>query len=227
VATKRCSKCGQAKPISAFNRDRWKSDGLKSQCKACRNLAKRRYRARLRHDSQRRLKRAARYAWVSHTSIRPRLPARYHGEGFRRWRESLAARRQARRQTARRKWFARHPLDGWRWRQENPARITAQQQARRAGAIGAPLNDLSEDQWAWLLDAYGHRCAYCGAPGVALSPDHVVPLARGGSNTLSNVVPACRECNSRKQARTPDEAGMIFAVHINLMERMVQQALIR
>lgn len=35
--TKRCSHCGQAKPRSAFSRDRQKRDGLSGWCKSCRN----------------------------------------------------------------------------------------------------------------------------------------------------------------------------------------------
>jgi 5-methylcytosine-specific restriction endonuclease McrA len=47
-------------------------------------------------------------------------------------------------------------------------------------------------------------CAYClNAPGSCL--DHVLPLSRGGSNAPTNLVVACRSCNSRKHNRTPLE----------------------
>jgi 5-methylcytosine-specific restriction endonuclease McrA len=56
----------------------------------------------------------------------------------------------------------------------------------------------------------GFACQYCGAR-LSLTTgtrDHVVPRSRGGSDTLANVVAACRTCNARKDARTPHEAGM-------------------
>lgn len=45
--------------------------------------------------------------------------------------------------------------------------------------------------------AWGHRCAYCNAAG-ELTVDHVKPLIAGGLDDLSNIVPACRRCNSSK-----------------------------
>lgn len=39
-------------------------------------------------------------------------------------------------------------------------------------------------------------CAYCPAP--ATTVDHVIPLARGGTNYEGNLVPACKRCNSAK-----------------------------
>ena len=50
------------------------------------------------------------------------------------------------------------------------------------------------------------ECQYCGRP--AENVDHVVPRSRGGAHDWENVVASCRRCNSRKEARTPDEAGM-------------------
>ena len=57
----------------------------------------------------------------------------------------------------------------------------------------------------------GLACVYCGA-GVedetrctGLTLDHVTPHSRGGSNDPSNLVTACRKCNSARQARTVRE----------------------
>ena len=52
-----------------------------------------------------------------------------------------------------------------------------------------------------LLAVEGFReCAYCGSTD-ALSWDHLVPSSKGGPNTISNQVPACRGCNSSKGDR--------------------------
>jgi len=53
-------------------------------------------------------------------------------------------------------------------------------------------------------------CLYCGAkfPDAALTRDHVVARCRGGRDTWTNLVTACRRCNQRKGARSPEEAGM-------------------
>ena len=58
-------------------------------------------------------------------------------------------------------------------------------------------HDLTDDQWAALQHAWG-RCAYCGASGQPLQRDCILPISRGGRYTLSNVVPACRSCNTSK-----------------------------
>jgi 5-methylcytosine-specific restriction endonuclease McrA len=50
-------------------------------------------------------------------------------------------------------------------------------------------------------------CAYCREP-VTLdnsSLDHKIPKSRGGANTLSNLVLACRRCNRWKGALTVEE----------------------
>ena len=47
----------------------------------------------------------------------------------------------------------------------------------------------------------GHQCAYCGAKDVPLQVDHVRPRSKGGSNQVSNLVPACAPCNVRKNAQ--------------------------
>jgi 5-methylcytosine-specific restriction endonuclease McrA len=56
----------------------------------------------------------------------------------------------------------------------------------------------------------GHRCQYCGQSfdEADLSYDHVVPRYAGGRRNWTNIVTACKPCNSRKGSRSCDEAGM-------------------
>jgi 5-methylcytosine-specific restriction endonuclease McrA len=76
--------------------------------------------------------------------------------------------------------------------------------ARRRSRELAAEGNHTKEQWIGLLQQYGYRCAYCGAEG-SLEPDHRVPLARGGTNHIENILPACRRCNTRKRLLTEDE----------------------
>ena len=50
----------------------------------------------------------------------------------------------------------------------------------------------------YLLEKFGRKCIYCGAEGVPLNIDHIVPKSAGGSNRVSNLVLACVDCNQKK-----------------------------
>jgi hypothetical protein len=58
-----------------------------------------------------------------------------------------------------------------------------------------------------VLRLAGFTCRYCGrkAPQVELQVDHVIPVAKGGENALSNLVAACADCNLGKAARQIDQ----------------------
>lgn len=57
-----------------------------------------------------------------------------------------------------------------------------------------------------ILRRDNHSCRYCGevAPTAVLTVDHVVPQALGGSDEPSNLVAACKDCNSGKTSTSPD-----------------------
>jgi 5-methylcytosine-specific restriction endonuclease McrA len=59
----------------------------------------------------------------------------------------------------------------------------------------------------YLLEKWGCACAYCGAEGVPLEVEHIVPRIRGGSNRVSNLTIACHPCNEAKGRRTAAEFG--------------------
>jgi 5-methylcytosine-specific restriction endonuclease McrA len=70
----------------------------------------------------------------------------------------------------------------------------------------AKARELRQSQW-WKNRIARGACHYCGAqvPPKELTLDHIVPLVRGGKSTRGNCVPACKECNSKKQSLTPVE----------------------
>jgi 5-methylcytosine-specific restriction endonuclease McrA len=47
-------------------------------------------------------------------------------------------------------------------------------------------------------------CAYCGTHG-DMHMDHFIPLARGGTHALGNLVPACPSCNYSKTDHDPEQ----------------------
>lgn len=66
--------------------------------------------------------------------------------------------------------------------------------------------DLRRSRWWQNRLALG-ICHYCNqkfAPE-ELTMDHLVPVSRGGKASRNNVVPACKECNSRKKYLLPIE----------------------
>ena len=66
--------------------------------------------------------------------------------------------------------------------------------------------ELKQSEW-WKRRCAKGRCHYCGrgTPARELTMDHIVPLVRGGRSTRGNVVPACKECNTRKKSLLPME----------------------
>lgn len=70
----------------------------------------------------------------------------------------------------------------------------------------ARARELRRSAW-WRRRVAAGVCHYCGrhVGGKALTLDHVVPLVRGGRSVRTNMVPACKDCNSRKQSLLPWE----------------------
>lgn len=55
----------------------------------------------------------------------------------------------------------------------------------------------------------GYECQYCGDRNRDnLTLDHVIPRAKGGGSSWTNLITACKSCNSKKGDLLPEEAGM-------------------
>ena len=64
---------------------------------------------------------------------------------------------------------------------------------------------ISVREWRQILELWETRCAYCGSElsdGTQVHKEHVIPLARGGADAPTNIVPSCAPCNLAKGTRT-------------------------
>lgn len=93
-----------------------------------------------------------------------------------------------------------------RWIRRNPdrhaelCRVKAhRRRARERGAVGT----FSADDISRITKAQRNRCALCKKKSRRLTVDHIMPLARGGTNWPHNLQMACLQCNRKKNAKDP------------------------
>jgi len=204
IPSKQCIKCGILKPITEFYENKTYSSGRSNTCKSC---AKRlnsearkkkpeiykkiqeRYRENHREELRDRSKK-----WVKkHPERRTKITKKYNDKNPEKKREYYDKNIEK---------IKAYNLD---WQRKNTDKVAARAERHRARKINAPINDLTAAQWKMILEAFNYHCAYCGKKpkGRNLEQEHITPLSKGGSHTLSNIVPACRSCNSKKNTGPP------------------------
>jgi hypothetical protein len=58
-------------------------------------------------------------------------------------------------------------------------------------------------------------CGYCARKitrSADVTRDHIIPVSKNGQDIWTNVILACRNCNCRKDDKTPEQAGMQLLV---------------
>lgn len=94
------------------------------------------------------------------------------------------------------------------WQKANPEKYRAIQhvslihyRARLAKAEG----NWTHQEFQELCKSTDYHCWYCHKKFDKLTVDHMTPIARGGSNDITNIAPACLSCNTSKRDTTPLE----------------------
>lgn len=95
-----------------------------------------------------------------------------------------------------------------------PAPFNTLASSTRQGAIVRGYTGTEHATSVQLVEKFaefGNACVYCGRSDLQLSPDHDIPIKRGGSNAISNILPSCLPCNLDKKALTGAEYRDLLA----------------
>jgi len=79
----------------------------------------------------------------------------------------------------------------------NKARLAYRNACITAKKYGV-YNDLTYDDVEYLFKLADGRCAYTGRKSDNLSLEHVIPMSKGGPNTISNILVVDLDANRRK-----------------------------
>lgn len=215
---KRCGKCGETLPMDKFNKRTSAHDGYQSRCRDCCRLHMKRnkdkdreyYKEYYEKNAEKRRRYSRDWYW-NHQAERLAYIHDYRKQNPELMREQGRARYWANPQKGRDKSARGRTLQtqehrrayGKRWRSENLDRLRVSNHKRRALMAG---DSFSYVEWGELKQQYEHTCLCCHRkePDIQLSPDHVIPLSRGGANNIANIQPLCRSCNLRKFTKTTD-----------------------
>lgn len=187
LIVKRCTKCGEMKPIEAYARTTKSKSGRRAHCKVCQGAYNRAWNLTHRASCN-----AATRRWRHKNPDAVKAMKQ-------RWN---LRRRKGRPRSASE--LARNRERVKEWRKDNPDLNRALNSLRRAAQRGAAgTGYTTAAHIVARIRFYGGRCYYC--QDEATSIDHRIPLSRGGSHWPANLVPACRSCNSRKNTKTESE----------------------
>jgi 5-methylcytosine-specific restriction endonuclease McrA len=193
ISSKRCYKCHETKPTTAFNKAKSRKDGLQPHCKACHVEIARAYRANHaeKHREYQRTYRAA------HAEGRNEYSRTWCAANPDKRRDYIQANATAIREQQR-AYKAAHQA-------ANPDLYRNDWHRRRARLKGNG-GSFSTQELKHMRLTQGGYCAYCQHfHGSRLTIDHIIPTTQGGRHEAGNICLACPRCNYSKQDRTPDQ----------------------
>ena len=173
---KRCPRCKQVLPVSAFAPNKRRFHGIECYCRDCARRVNNQWRQA--HPERQ----------VEYTQNYLAQPGK---------RAAAVARAVA--------WGRANPEKARRnkkhWKIKNPDKVVAEAQKRRGLEAGAVDYAAILERDGMVC----HICGDAIPDRSVLHFDHVIPLARGGKHTAENIRPSHALCNLRKGAKMPDE----------------------
>ncbi len=215
---KRCIRCGEIKPVDAFRTDSRQDDGRRSTCRQCSNAMYRVSRTGQEKvneiDQRKDMIASGCKTCTKCQEVKPLSEFTKSGNRINAHCKTCVAQHG-------KEWYVQNvekrAATAKRWMEENKRRISelsarwyrnnkdrAKARAhRRRSAIKAVGGSFTAQEFRALCDRYENKCLCCGKVG-DLTPDHVVPICKSGSNSIENIQPLCLSCNLRKARKTID-----------------------
>lgn len=99
-----------------------------------------------------------------------------------------------------------------RWKGGDDKALAVVAQQRREAAKKGNGGTYTIEEWNNLLEKYEHMCLCCKRtePEIKLTVDHIIPISKGGRNSIENLQPLCFRCNARKGAKHIDYISQYF-----------------
>lgn len=194
---KRCTKCGEEKPIALFRRQ-------SNQCRECYNLAR-----RIRHTENREHENLTSQIWRERNAERiseyKRNQRKIKTDELRLYEKGYREANREKRRMWQMEWKKANPDYAREHRAANHEKYLAYDHKRRANRATLSGYFTDQDIANMRYIQQGH-CAYCGRVGLKLEIEHIIPVTRiGSSNDPWNLCLACRKCNASKNDRTIEE----------------------
>lgn len=218
---KKCAKCKRVRLISEFGIDKRSPDGRAPRCKDCRAEYERRQKvknpeaARERnqryeesHQEEKR-ERNRIYRETNREEIKKR-GKKWRKENPDKMREHRRKWKEANPEKvveANHNWHAankeRNSIRSRIWKALNPFKVLQYKHTRRAKVKGNG-GKFTAAEWKALCEKFGNKCLVPGCRQTDLTPDHVIPIDKGGSNSIDNIQPLCAHHNFVKHTKETD-----------------------
>jgi 5-methylcytosine-specific restriction endonuclease McrA len=202
VSSKVCRGCGVQKSLAEFYKHPRMADGHLNKCKVCVS-------ARVRENRRERLEQYDLYE-KTRANLPNRVGARRkyqeeHKEEISEYKKGWAADHEEKVAASKLAYYEREREEviarSKKWAESNPEKVRqakANNRRKRRAARHASPGIFTAEEFEALCESYGNRCLACGETKAALEADHVVPLTKGGSDSISNIQPLCGSCNRKK-----------------------------
>ena len=195
METKVCRRCKVNLPINNFGKNKAKKDGLDIYCKMCTHKIVKEY---CENNLDKKAESNKKYGVKNKEKI-SKLNKIYRAKNKEHIKEYSQKYRKEnfKYMTEWREKNKKHCKEySKKYETENLGRIGVWAQNRNAIKLRLP-STFTLKQWEETKLYFDNKCCYCGNH-TFLTQEHFIPLTKDGGYTKSNIIPACRVCNSSK-----------------------------